>query len=175
MDKSRPGYPTRLPLIIERPDLAHPARRLAGLALTLLAWGMWIGMWCVLIATFAHYTLGFSLPRLLMPSAVSLESFQILLHLLPYALATAVAAIVLAYVFERLKRRLGKNDERWRPVGMARLARDAALDPQNIERWQQEQVLYVEHGPRGRVVNAFTEPPDPADAAGTLPGTPTAA
>lgn len=159
MDESRPGHPTRLPLIIERPDLAHPVRRAVGLVLTLLAWGVWLGMWYVLAATIGH-SLGFALPKLLMPSSVTLDSFQTLLRLLPYAIATAVAAILLAYVFERLKQLLGKTDERWRPVGMARLARDAALEPENIERWQQAQILYVEHGPQGRVRNAYTSRPD---------------
>ena len=34
MDESRPGYPTRLPLIIDRPELAHPVRRVVGVVLT---------------------------------------------------------------------------------------------------------------------------------------------
>ena len=174
MDESRPRNPTRLPLIIDRPELAHPVRRVVGVVLTLFFWVIWLGMWYILFATFAH-SLGFNPPRLFMPSAVTTQSFKALAHLLPYALTTVAALLLAAYAYERLKRRWAKPDERWRPVGMARLARDAALDPQNIERWQQEQVLYVEHGPRGRVINAFTEPPDPADAAGTLPGTPTAA
>jgi poly-beta-1,6-N-acetyl-D-glucosamine biosynthesis protein PgaD len=164
MDESRPGHPTRLPLIIERPDLAHPVRRAVGLVLTLLAWGVWLGMWFVLITTVGR-SLGFDLPHVLLPSAVSLGSFQILVRLLPYAIATAVTALVLAYLFERFKRHWAKSDERWRPVGMARLARDAALEPENIERWQQAQILYVEHGPRGRVTNASAEPPGSAEGA----------
>ena len=173
MDESRPGHPTRLPVIIDRPDLAHPVRRVVGIAATLLAWGLWLGMWLVLFATIGR-ALGFNLPHILLPSAVSLESFRALAHLLPYALAATAALLLAAYVYEHLKRRWAKPDERWRPVGMARLARDAALDPQNIERWQQEQVLYVEHSPRGRVINAFTEPPGSAEAAGSLPGKPAA-
>jgi poly-beta-1,6-N-acetyl-D-glucosamine biosynthesis protein PgaD len=164
MDESRPGHPTRLPLIIERPDLAHPVRRVVGLVLTLLAWGVWFGMWFVLLATIGR-SLGFDLPHILLPTAVSRESLSILVRLLPYAIATAVAALVLAYAFERLKRRWAKLDERWRPVGLERLAHDAALDPENIARWQQAQILYVEHGPGGHVSNARTEPSEPAETA----------
>ena len=159
MDKSRPGNPARLPLIIERPDLAHPVRRIVGLLLTLLAWGIWLAMWFVLIAT-AGRSLGFDLPLVPLPSAVSLGSLQVLLRLLPYAIATAVAVLVLAYVYERFKRHLGKPDERWRPIGLDRLAHDAALESGNVERWQQAQVLYVEHGPNGQVTNAYTSRPD---------------
>ena len=116
-------------------------------------------MWFVLITT-AGRSLGFDLPHVLLPTAVSLGSLQILLRLLPYAIATAVTALVLAYVFERFKRHLGKSDERWRPVGLDRLAHDTALEPENISRWQQAQVLYVEHGLHGRVTNAYTSRPD---------------
>ena len=159
MDKSRPGHPARLPLIIERPDLAHPVRRLLGLVLTLLAWGVWLAMWFVLITT-AGRALGLDLPHVKLPSAVSLGSLQILLGLLPYAIATAVTALLLAYVFERFKRHWGKSDERWRPIGLDRLAHDAALESGNVERWQQAQVVYVEHGPNGQVTNAYTSRPD---------------
>ena len=68
--------------------------------------------------------------------------------------------VLAAYVRERLKRLGNKPDTRWRPVGMDRLARDAALDPDNLARWQQAQVLYVEHGPQGRVKSAYTSRPD---------------
>ncbi|NJD25557.1 MAG: poly-beta-1,6-N-acetyl-D-glucosamine biosynthesis protein PgaD [Betaproteobacteria bacterium] len=158
MDESRPGHPTRLPLIIDRPDLAHPVRRVVGVALTLLCWGIWLGMWFVLLTTLGYHV-GFELPRFLVPQVVSLESFRALAHLVPYALATASAVLFAAYIYERLKRHWGKTDERWHPVGMDRLARDAALDPENLARWQRTQVLYVEHGPRGRVMNAYNEPP----------------
>jgi poly-beta-1,6-N-acetyl-D-glucosamine biosynthesis protein PgaD len=164
MDESRPGHPTRLPLIIDRPDLAHPVRRVVGFMLTLLCWGIWVGMWLVLLATLG-YEIGFELPPFLTPQVISLQSFRALAHLLPYALAATAALLLAAYLFDRLKRRWAGPDERWRPVGLARLARDAALDPENIERWQQAQVLYVEHGPLGRVINASTEPPGPGQAA----------
>jgi poly-beta-1,6-N-acetyl-D-glucosamine biosynthesis protein PgaD len=164
MDESRPGHPTRLPLIIERPDLAHPVRRTVGLVLTLLAWGVWFGLWFVLLATIGR-SLGFDFPLILLPTAVSRESLRILIYLLPYAIATAVAVLALAYALERLKRRWARPDERWRPVGLERLAHDAALDPANIARWQQAQILYVEHGPGGHVSNASTVPPGPGQAA----------
>ena len=159
MDESRPGNPTRLPLIIDRPDLAHPVRRVVGVALTLACWGIWLAMWFVLLANLGH-GIGFELPRFLTPRVVSQASFLALANLLPYAVATAAALLFAAYAYDRLKRRWGRTDDRWRPVGMDRLARDAALDPDNLARWQQTQVLYVEHGPQGRVRNAYTSRPD---------------
>lgn len=173
MDKSRPGHPPRLPLIIDRPDLAHPVKRVVGMALTLLAWGIWLGMWFVLLEHLG-YEIGLALPGFLEPRAVSHASFKALASLLPYAIATALAVLLAAYLYERLKQRWGTIDERWRPIGMDRLARDAALDRENLARWQQTQVLYVEHGPRGRVINAYNEPPRPAEAAGSRPANPNA-
>lgn len=158
MDESRPGNPTRLPLIIDRPDLAHPVRRFVGVALTLACWGIWLAMWFVLLANLG-YEIGFELPSFLTPRAVSQASFLALADLLPYAVATAAALLFAAYAYDRLKQRWGSTDDRWRPVGMERLARDAALDPDNLARWQQTQILYVEHGPRGRVINAHSAPP----------------
>lgn len=160
MDESRPGNPTRLPLIIDRPDLAHPMRRVVGMVLTLACWGIWLAMWFVLLANLG-YGIGFELPSFLTPRVVSQASFLALADLLPYAVATAAALLFAAYVYDRLKRRWGKTDDRWRPLGMDRLARDAALDPDNLARWQRTQVLYVEHGPRGRVINAYNELPRP--------------
>jgi poly-beta-1,6-N-acetyl-D-glucosamine biosynthesis protein PgaD len=159
MDESRPGHPPRLPLIIERPDLAHPFRRTVALVLTAVAWCVWLGMWMVLIATIGA-KLGFDFPEIALPSAVSLKSLEALAHIAPYALAAAVAAVVFAYLYDRLRRRLGKEDQRWRPVGIERLARDSALDPQRIAQWQKMQILYVEHGPRGRVTEVHAMPPE---------------
>jgi poly-beta-1,6-N-acetyl-D-glucosamine biosynthesis protein PgaD len=160
MDKSRPGHPPRLPLIIERPDLAHPFRRVAALLLTVVAWCVWLGMWFVLIATIGR-KLGFDLPEIVLPNAVSLKSFEALMYIAPYAIAAAAMAVMLAYLYDRLRTKLGEADTRWRPVGLERLARDAALDPQRIAEWQAMQVLYVEHGPLGRVTDAHAAPPCP--------------
>lgn len=159
MDESRPGHPPRLPLIIERSDLAHPFQRMTALLLTLVAWCVWLGMWCVLLATIGR-KLGVDLPEIALPSAVSLKSFEALAHVAPYAIAAAIMAVVLAYLYNRLRTKLGDGDTRWRPVGLARLARDAALDPQRIAEWQKMQVLYVQHGPLGRVIDAQGQPPD---------------
>jgi poly-beta-1,6-N-acetyl-D-glucosamine biosynthesis protein PgaD len=144
--------------------LAHPLRRVAALLLTVVAWCVWLGMWFVLIATIG-LELGYDLPKIVLPSPVSLKSFKALMYIAPYAIAAAVMAVMLAFLYDRLRKKLGEADTRWHPVGLDRLARDAALDAENIARWQQAQILYVEHGPRGRVSNASTAPPGPGQAA----------
>jgi len=158
MDDSRPRHQARrLPLIIERPDLVHPLRRVLAVVVTTFAWLVWLAMWVpFLFALGRHF--GYDIPEILFPSQISLDSFFALLHVTPYVLAFAAAVLIASYLREKLKARFGKPDERWRTVGMARHAHDAALDPENVERWQQAQILYVEHGPRGRVINASTEP-----------------
>lgn len=158
MDKSRPGHQARLPLIIERPDLAHPVQRVVALLATTLAWLLWLVMWIPFIAALGRH-FGLDLPEIFFPSQISLDSFFALLHVTPYVLAFAVTILIASYLREKLKARFGKPDERWRPVGAARLASSAALDPELLATWQAAQILYVEHGPRGRVIGASTTRP----------------
>lgn len=153
MDKSRPGHQARLPLIIERPDLAHPVQRVMALLATSLAWLLWLLMWIPFIAALGRH-FGLDLPEIFFPSQVSLDSFFALLHVTPYVLAFAAMLLITGYLREKLKARFGKSDDRWRPVGMDRLATGAALDPDKLAAWQKAQILYVEHGPRGRVTGA---------------------
>jgi hypothetical protein len=103
---------------------------------------------------------GIELPLLLKPRAIKTEWLYSLLAVLPYTLAAAFAVVFYGHVRNQFRAHMPKSDNRWRPVGMDRLARDAALDPERIEHWQHEQILYVEHGPLGRVTNACTAPPD---------------
>ena len=71
--------------------------------------------------------------------------------------------LIASYLREKLKAHFGKPDERWRPVGIARLASSTALDPELLATWQATQILYVEHGPLGRVTDAGTVPPQRPD------------
>ncbi|QKS28951.1 MAG: hypothetical protein HT579_08555 [Candidatus Accumulibacter similis] len=73
---------------------------------------------------------------------------------MPYVVGVAVLVCLVGALRARLKARIGTADERWRPVGLDRLATGAALVPQKLAAWQKAQILYVEHGPRGRVTNA---------------------
>lgn len=157
MDKSRPGHhaerPERLPLIIERPDLAHPARRVLGLLITLLAWALWVAMWIPFFAAIARH-FGYVLPEFAIPSQVSLDSFLALVRVTPAVLGVTVLIMLGSIAKEKIMARFAKPKVRWRPVGIDSLAADTALDPALLAQWQSARVLYVEHGPRGRVVNA---------------------
>ena len=159
MDESRPGHhaqrPERLPLIIERPDLAHPARRVFGLVITILAWVLWVAMWIPFFAAIARH-FGYDLPEFAIPSQISLDSFLALLRVTPAVLAITVLVMLGSIVKEKLMARFARPKARWRPVGIDSLAAGTALDPALLAQWQSARVLYVEHGPRGRVVNATT-------------------
>ncbi len=160
MDESRPRHQTRrLPLIIERPDLAHPVRRAFGLFATILAWLLWLAMWIPFLAALGRH-LGYNLPEIYFPSQVSLHSFLSLIHILPTVVGLALGLLTLRFVWEKIRPRIGKPDERWRPLGVDRLATGLALDPERLAAWQSAQVLYVTHGPRGRVTDASTTRPD---------------
>ena len=163
MDESRPRHQARrLPLIIERPDLTHPLRRAFGLFVTILAWLLWLAMWIPFLAALGRH-LGYDLPEIYFPSQISLHSFLSLVNILPTVVGIALALLTLRYVWEKIKPHAGKPDERWRPLGVDRLATRLALDPERLADWQSAQVLYVAHGPRGRVTDASTTQPSRPD------------
>lgn len=163
MDESRPRHQARrLPLIIERPDLAHPLRRVSAVVFTTLAWVIWLAMWVPFLFALGRH-LGYHLPETLFPSQISLATFLSLVQVMPYVIGVAILVFLASTLREKLKAHIGKADDRWRPVGMARLATGAALDPDKLALWQKAQILYVEHGPRGRVTDAGTVPPQRPD------------
>ena len=163
MDQSRPRHQARrLPLIIERPDLAHPLRRVMAVVITTLAWLFWLAMWVPFLFALGRY-FGYDLPEILFPSQISLDTFLSLAHVMPYVIGVAILFFLVSALREKLKARIGKADDRWRPVGMARLATGAALDPDKLAAWQKAQILYVEHGPLGRVTDASTVAPQRPD------------
>lgn len=71
-----------------------------------------------------------------------------------------MGAVLVAYLIERLK---VQPTHTQRPVGIDSLASGAALDPEKLAGWQRQQVLYVKHGPRGRVTDAGTTQPSRPD------------
>ena len=156
MDQPGPRHQARhLPLIIERPDLTHPLRRGLAVVITTLAWLLWLALWIPFLFALARH-FGYDLPAIVLPSPISLDAFFPLIRVMPYAIGLALTIFVISYLREKLKARRGTSETRWRPLGMARLATGAALDPERLAAWQAAKVLYVEHGPRGRVTNAST-------------------
>ncbi len=81
-------------------------------------------------------------------------------RLLPLLLLAGLDTVFIAYLIERLKAHPSHDR---RPVGIDSLATGAALDPEKLAAWQRQQVLYVEHGPRGRVTDAHTTQPSRPD------------
>lgn len=163
MDQPRPrNQARRLPLIIERPDLAHPVRRVLAWVLTLLAWLLWVAMWIPFLAALGRH-FGYDLPKIAFPSQISLDSFLALMQVTPWVIGVALGVVATSYLAEKFKSHRRVGDARWRPVGMDRLAAGAALDAELLAQWQSAQVLYVEHGQQGRVTNASMSAPKPAN------------
>lgn len=158
MDQPRPGHHP-LPLIIERPDLAHPVRLAVSYFLTACGWMLWLAMWVPFLAALGRH-LGYQLPEVVFPSQISLHSFLILLEMLPFVAGAAIALMLLSYLWEKAKSHAGFPDRRWRPVGLERLAHSMALEPEKLAAWQAAQVLYVRHGDHGNVIDAGTALPD---------------
>ncbi len=163
MDKSRPRHQAeRLPLIIERPDLTHPARRVLAVVFTTAAWILWIVLWIPFFFAIGRY-FGYALPNFTFASHLTLNSLFSLFEVMPYLIGTLVLIFILGFIREKYRTHIGYDSERWRPVGMARLATGNALDPKLLAEWQLARVLYVEHGPRGRVTNATATYPSRPD------------
>ena len=137
-------------------------RRALAYVLTVGAWLIWLAMWVPFLAALGRH-LGYDLPEIIFPSQINLHSFLALMHILPTAIATAIGLVVLRYLWEKLKPHAGWREKPWRPVGVERLASGQALDPERLAAWQAAQVLYVAHGPRGRVTGASTVQPSRPD------------
>lgn len=159
MEKSRPGH-NASPLIIERPDLTPPVRRMLAFVLTSAAWLVWLLMWLPVFAAMARQP-GFDLPSWPFATAVSLRALASLAQLLPWVAAFAGAAVLLRYLREKLTERDGGAKKRWRHIGLERLASEQALRPERLAEWQSARVLYVSHDPLGNVTDAGVEPPRP--------------
>lgn len=159
MDQSGPGRSPQQPLIIERPDLTHPLSQVLGIGITLAAWAVWLLMWFWL-AQAALASVGLRMPGPMPPGTLSLSSFKALMSMAPLAAMCMGAALALGVLRRWWLRRVMGRHAPVRPVGLDRLARDAALDPARVRAWQGEQILYVEHGPMGRVSDASDVPPE---------------
>ena len=158
MDQSRPrrkpGHEQRQQqaLIIERPDLAHPVRRVLAILFTLLAWGLWIGLWMpVLGSVAAHF--GHELPWVTYPGQLSLQALRLLLSVFPLAIGLVLLVLAVNGLVSRIHRRCYPPAAH-RFVGMDRLAAGMALDAGKLASWQSARILHVEHGPHGRVIDA---------------------
>ena len=158
MDQSRPGHHP-LPLIIERPDLAHPVRRAFSYLLTAGGWLLWLAMWLPFLSALGRH-FGYQLPEIAFPSQISLHSFLVLAQMLPFVVGAAIVLMLLSYLWEKLRKHAGFSDRRWRPVGLERLAHSMALEPEQLAAWQAAQVLYVRHGDHGNVIDASPIYPD---------------
>jgi poly-beta-1,6-N-acetyl-D-glucosamine biosynthesis protein PgaD len=152
---SRPGNSPanheERPLIIERPDLSHPLRRVSAFVFTLAAWLMllawWFPIWELVAGEFSAIT---SMDRRAGAGALALHS---LVELFPLAFAL-VAAVLLANGLLALIRKKLSPPKVKRSVGMAQLASGMALDVDQLAAWQSARILHVEHGPHGNVVDA---------------------
>lgn len=158
MDQPGSRYKARhTPLIIERPDLDHPVKRVMAVLATSLAWGVWLAMFIPFVLAVAN-RLGFEVPEADLPNRINLLSVDALLCVLPHVFVVVVALVLLGITMEKIRVSLPGSRERWRPLGMERLATGEALDAHRIAEWQSARIMYVEHGPLGRVTKVRTTP-----------------
>ena len=152
---SRPGYNPadheERPLIIERPDLSHPLRRVSAFVFTLAAWlllaAWWFPIWGLVVGELRAIT---GVDRSQAAGALALHS---LVELFPVACVLVAAVLLVNGLLSGLYKRWSRPKP-LRAVGMEQLAGGMALDVDQLAVWQSARILRVEHGPRGRVVDA---------------------
>lgn len=153
MDQSRPRRNIeQRPLIIERPDLAHPVRRALAFVLTLLAWIAFIAIWLPALDITA-VALGLPLPSNVFWSVSNTVALRNLFDVFPLAIGLLLLVLALNGLINWLYQHFTKPKTH-RFVGMEQLATGLALDESKLTEWQGACILHVEHGPLGRVVNA---------------------
>lgn len=140
------------PLIIERPELAHPVRRVVAFALTVAAWIGLVAMW---VPVFGVLAVALGMPFGAAPPAGrdGALALQGLLEVFPVAVGLVLLVLAVNGLINRGFRRLTPSSVH-RFVGMEQLATGVALDPKQLAEWQSGRILHVEHGPLGRVTGA---------------------
>ena len=153
MDKPGPRSESRRrPLIIERPDLAHPARRFLARCFTLLAWGLWIGLWLPVFGA-VGMKYGIELPEFFRSSRMSMQALQQLLDVFPLAVGMVLVLLAVSGIGSKILR-LVRGPKEHCVLGIEQLASGMALDVEKLKEWQSGRIVHVEHGSMGRVLNA---------------------
>lgn len=153
MDQSGPRVAAeQRPLIIERPDLAHPVRRVLAFVLTLLAWTGFVALWLPALDV-AAAALGLPDVPWVFTGTRNLMALDELFDVFPLAIGLVLLVLATNGLISRIYRRFRKPVHH-RFVGMEQLATGMALDQNKLAAWQAARILHVEHGPLGRVINA---------------------
>ena len=142
----------KTPLIIERPELAHPLRRVSALCLTTVAWAFWLFLWLPVLAMIASH-FGWHLPSLPQTSRGSLGALQLLVQVFPLAIGTVFALLafngLINWVYRRFKKTAAHAE-----ISDRQLANAMALDAAKLAEWQSARIVSVSHNDQGMVIDA---------------------
>ncbi len=146
-----------MPLIIERPDLAHPLRRLTAYVVTILIWCWWIVLWVPAFEVIAA-DLGWPVTFYVQPSSASFEALNYLLTQFPIALAVLAVLLISNLTITELYRRIAQRPPKKALIHAAqpRPSIDLAL----LNRWQSERILIVTHNQLGQIIDAKSVSPN---------------
>ena len=153
MDQPRPRRNVeQRPLIIERPNLEQPIRRLLAFILTLLVWIMFFAMWLPIIDIVAAL-LELPIPSEYLPSSNNIIALLNLFNDFPLAIGLMLIALTVNCLINWLYQLFAKPKTH-KFIGTEQLATGLALDKDKLAEWQKTRIIHVEHGPLGRVINA---------------------
>jgi poly-beta-1,6-N-acetyl-D-glucosamine biosynthesis protein PgaD len=139
------------PLIISRPELQSPLRRILAFALTLAAWVVWTLLLIpVLWMTAGRF--GLHIPALKYFARIDSEKFDLILNFLPWAFLMILGGLGVVLVngmFVKLLR--AKRKAPTMNNDLNRIVMDVNADPAKFAMWHSARILQVEHGVHGLV------------------------
>jgi poly-beta-1,6-N-acetyl-D-glucosamine biosynthesis protein PgaD len=150
MDKPGSRSPTdQSPLIISRPDLAHPIRRCVLYTLTPLAWFGWLMLWRPVFQLIGA-SLGILSPAELTAYSNQVTALRDLLDLFPMAIGFALLLLFLNGCLNKLYGHLRKSTgHNLQDVEV--LAEQIGVEAVELASWQNSIILRVQHDLQGQV------------------------
>jgi poly-beta-1,6-N-acetyl-D-glucosamine biosynthesis protein PgaD len=152
MGESGPRPEAARALIIERPQLAHPVRRVLAPVFTALAWCVWVALWLPVLAAVSD-RFAAALPWASPTGYRSLEALRRLLEVFPLAVGAVVAVLAVNGALTWLHRFLRQAKPRG-DVPTRELAAALELPEDELAAWQAARVVRATRSAEGRLVDA---------------------
>ncbi len=159
MDQSGPRHQSELSaLIIERPDLAHPFRRILACFFTAVIWCWWLLLWFPVIE-FCVGKPGTSFPLYVPASPKSVLALHYLFEEFPIIVGMVLLTLVINFIFRQLYHAIFGVRVKVSLSSHATVTTELSMNDTRFNEWQSARILAVDHNRTGQVVNATIQTP----------------